>query len=240
MMQATLAQSRHFARFTPPKEHIPEDFVKREKELFEQRVDKRAQMLFKARRLALIELEADPKYNETLWWRKLATMSEEQMEMLPYGFTLKYGTFVRKIEEQRLLTNTEANRNFEGRYDKVKNIKYLKTNEELAEAKAKQDLRISQPNNDPNNYEFTDYMKRQPRMDLRTRNFNFEAYHPYIKMYEDSRVKDEEDSNNFYKLVKYVKARKGTNEELTNSTVKEFLKKYRVDLIDIPEEFKDL
>lgn len=59
-------------------------------------------------------------------------------------------------------------------------------------------------------------------------------------MYEDSRSKDEEDSKNFYKLVKYVLARKGTDEERTNSIVKEFLKKYHVDLIEIPEEFKDL
>ena len=59
-------------------------------------------------------------------------------------------------------------------------------------------------------------------------------------MYEDSRSKDEEDSKNFYKLVKYVLARKGTKEERTNMVVKEFLKKYHVDLIEIPEEFKDL
>lgn len=59
-------------------------------------------------------------------------------------------------------------------------------------------------------------------------------------MYEDARAKDEEDSKNFYKLVKYVLAKKGTTEERTNNVVKEFLKKYRVDLIEIPEEFKDL
>lgn len=59
-------------------------------------------------------------------------------------------------------------------------------------------------------------------------------------MYEDARVKDEADSRNFYKLVKYVLARKGTDEERTNIIVKEFIKKYHVDLIEIPEEFKNL
>lgn len=59
-------------------------------------------------------------------------------------------------------------------------------------------------------------------------------------MYEDARVKDEADSKNFYKLVKYVLARRGTDEERTNIIVKEFLKKYHVDLIEVPEEFKNL
>ena len=59
-------------------------------------------------------------------------------------------------------------------------------------------------------------------------------------MYEDARVKDEADSRSFYKLVMYVVARKGTDEARTNSVVKEFLKKYHVDLIEIPEEFKNL
>lgn len=77
-------------------------------------------------------------------------------------------------------------------------------------------------------------------MDLRTKNFNFEQYRSYIEMYEDAREKDEEDSKNFYKLVKYVLSKKDTREAQTNLVVKEFLKKYHIDLIEIPDEFKDL
>jgi len=41
-------------------------------------------------------------------------------------------------------------------------------------------------------------MKRQPRLDLRSRNFNFEEYRRYVEMYEDARTKDEAESKNFY------------------------------------------
>lgn len=117
-------------------------------------------MLLKARRLALFELDADPTYSETLWWNKLASMSEEEMEMLPYGFTLKYGTFVRKLQEHQLITNMDASRSFENRHDRVKNLARLMTDEEKAEADAQREAHTRQPVNDPNNYEFTDYMKR--------------------------------------------------------------------------------
>jgi hypothetical protein len=42
---------------------------------------------------------------------------------------------------------------------------------------------------------------------LGKRNFNFEEYKPYIQMYEEAKDKDEKESKNFYKLVKYVKAK---------------------------------
>lgn len=211
-----------------------------EKEAFEKLVGKRERMLMNAQRLALIELDRDPEYSDGLWWNKIASMGEEEMEMLPLGFTIKYGTFLVKQQENLLLTEQEASRRFENRHDRVKNLDRLLTDEEIALREQAKEDNVRQPVNDPNNYELTNYMKRQPRMDLRVRNFNFEEYKPYIEMYEDSRTKDEEDSKNFYKLVKYVLARKGTDEERTNSTVKEFLKKYHVDLIEIPEEFKDL
>lgn len=63
-------------------------------------MDKRRQMLYKAERLAMIEIENDPKYAEKQWWNKLASMSEEEMDMLPYGFTIKYGSFIQKLQEQ--------------------------------------------------------------------------------------------------------------------------------------------
>lgn len=54
------------------------------------------------------------------------------------------------------------------------------------------------------------YMSRQPRFDLRSHNFNFEDYDKYVDMYEEARAEDDVRSKDFYKLVKYVQARKGT------------------------------
>lgn len=61
-------------------------------------------------------------------------------------------------------------------------------------------------------------------------------------MYESARIKDEEESKNFYKLVKYVMAKtaNGAKVDKSNLVVRDFLAKYHLNLIDIPEEFKDV
>lgn len=61
-------------------------------------------------------------------------------------------------------------------------------------------------------------------------------------MYETARAKDEEESQNFYKLVKYVlaKTENGQKVDRSNLVVRDFLKKYHLNLIEIPEEFKNL
>ena len=91
-------------------------------------------MLLNARRLAVVELDNDPKYNERLWWNKLRTMSYEEAEELPFGFTMKYGTFLNKIFENQRITAVEESRAFEGRYGKLRELERLLTNEEIAAA----------------------------------------------------------------------------------------------------------
>ena len=59
-------------------------------------------------------------------------------------------------------------------------------------------------------------------------------------MYEEAKEKDDNESKNFYKLVKYVKAKQELGKENNDIYAIEFLKKYKLDLIQIPEEFKDL
>lgn len=59
-------------------------------------------------------------------------------------------------------------------------------------------------------------------------------------MYEEAKEKDDNESKNFYKLVKYVKAKQEVGKENNDIYAIEFLKKYKLDLIQIPEEFKDL
>lgn len=92
--------------------------------------------------------------------------------------------------------------------------------------------------NDPDDYDLSGYMSRQPRFDLRKRNFNFEQFQTYTQIYEEARAKDEADSKHFYKLVKYVMAKQEKGE--TDSAVRDFMKKYKLDLIEIPKEFQDL
>lgn len=81
-------------------------------------------------------------------------------------------------------------------------------------------------------------MKRQPRTNLRVKNFNFEQFSEYASIYEDARAKDETRSRDFYKLVKYVIKNKDSGPG--NLVVRDFMRKYRLDLIDIPEEFQEL
>ena len=81
----------------------------------------------------------------------------------------------------------------------------------------------------------TDYMKRQPRLNLRDKNFNFEQFSEYTDIYETAREKDEKHSKEFYKLVKYVI--KNRDAGPSNLIVRDFLRKYKLDLIEIPQEF---
>jgi hypothetical protein len=75
-------------------------------------------------------------------------------------------------------------------------------------------------------------MKRQPRANLRDKNFNFEQFSEYTSIYEEARAKDEKRSQDFYKLVKYVLKNKDSGPG--NLIVRDFLRKYRLDLITIP------
>lgn len=37
--------------------------------------------------------------DENNWWNKFKTMSEDDIELMPYGFIKKYGTYLTKIAE---------------------------------------------------------------------------------------------------------------------------------------------
>jgi len=74
-------------------------------------------------------------------------------------------------------------------------------------------------------------------------NYNFEQFREYTAMYETARKKDEKNSEDFYRLVKYVAAKTDENgkaKDQTNMIVRDFLRKYDLNLIEIPEEFKDV
>lgn len=125
--------ARHFARFKPSKLDIPDEFIQKEKELFEQNVSQRERTHMHIQRLALKELAQESSVQDKLWWNKIATLTEDDMEMLPLSFTLKYGTFVQKIYENEMYTNIQNSRSFEDRYERVRLLDRLKTTSELAE-----------------------------------------------------------------------------------------------------------
>jgi hypothetical protein len=86
-------------------------------------------------------------------------------------------------------------------------------------------------------------MSRQPRATVREKNYNFEQFREYTAMYEAARVKDTENSEQFYKHVKYVKNRvdeNGKPKDIGNMVVRDFLAKFQLDKIEIPEEFKNV
>lgn len=37
--------------------------------------------------------------DEDNWWNKLKTMDDDELELMPYGFIKKYGTYMLKIKE---------------------------------------------------------------------------------------------------------------------------------------------
>lgn len=78
-------------------------------------------------------------------------------------------------------------------------------------------------------------MKRQPRTDLSKHNYNHEQFKEYTTLYEEASRKDKEELRYFYKMVKYARV----NVDKGDKSAVSFAKKFRLDLIDIPEEFKE-
>ena len=77
-------------------------------------------------------------------------------------------------------------------------------------------------------------MKRQPRLDLSKYNYNFEQFRAFTSLYEECKAKDDAELKNFYKMVKYSQQYPNDRSAIA------FAKKYRLDLIEIPEEYKDV
>ena len=82
-------------------------------------------------------------------------------------------------------------------------------------------------------------MKRQARLDPTKLSYNFEQFGKYSNRLWEAKAKDDEKSRKFYKLVKYVRANIGDE---NNPVVRDFTKVqgFRPDLIEIPEDFQDL
>ena len=81
-------------------------------------------------------------------------------------------------------------------------------------------------------------MKRQPRLDLKkdVGNYNYEQFREYTALYDEAKVRDDEELRQFYKMVKYAKL----NQDKNDKSALSFAKKFRLDLIEVPEEFADI
>lgn len=172
-----------------------------------------------------------------MWWNRVATLTEDEMELMPYGFVKKFGTFADQVGRNELESKTDVSKAYKNRWDEVRSMKRLLTNEEKEEIETFKDYNLDNGVNNPDDYDHSGYMMRQPRMELRNKNFNFEQFNAFTLKYEEARSKDELASKEFYKLVKYVRSKKDDENVNGNLIVRDFLKKYKLDLIDIPEEF---
>jgi len=57
-------------------------------------------------------------------------MSEEEIDLLPYGFLKKYGTFILAIQEYQREVKTDESKARHDRWKEVEHLDELKTNEE--------------------------------------------------------------------------------------------------------------
>jgi hypothetical protein len=65
----------------------------------------------------LLDYKREQLLDETTWWNKLKNMTEDEMDMMPYGFIKKYGTFMLKIKENQEIQHLDSNREFKGRWN---------------------------------------------------------------------------------------------------------------------------
>ena len=90
----------------------------------------------KAHRKALHQLKKMESQDTTLWWNKLNVIDERELDLMPHGFIKKFGSFINKTKENYTLNTFEENQAFENRWDRVKDLKKLQTDEQKGEIDA--------------------------------------------------------------------------------------------------------
>lgn len=114
--------SRPFAKWVEPAVHnLSKELVDRENELFA-KLPMETQIFMKADRLALQRIQKEKLMSEDLWWNKLNTIGDEELDMLPHSFIKKFGTFVTKLENHEIDIKKEKSEKFNNRWEEVKNM----------------------------------------------------------------------------------------------------------------------
>ena len=114
----------------------------------------------KADLLAQRSIAADSVADENNWWHTVRTMSEEDMELLPYSFMKKYGSFVKRMKEHELMVQTEESKAHDGRFEEIRGLYKLMTNEEKQAIEDFKATNTAHPENEIDNYEMTGYLTR--------------------------------------------------------------------------------
>lgn len=90
---------RCFAKKNQGNDHLDPSLIEKYNKDFEESLTERQKTFMRADRLALLEIKQEMYDDENNWWNKFKTMSEDDIELMPYGFIKKYGTYLTKIAE---------------------------------------------------------------------------------------------------------------------------------------------
>ena len=98
--------------------------------------------------------------DETNWWHVVEHMSDNDLDLLPFGFMKKYGTFVKSMIEHEKMVATEESKEFENRFEHVRLMNKLLTNEEKRQIEEFKADNLIHGENELDNYEMTGYLSR--------------------------------------------------------------------------------
>ena len=107
---------RPFATGKGNEDLIDQELLAREKALYA-KLSKEAQaQLAKDRDLQLAS-QTQSIEDPNAWWNKIATMSEADLKLLPYGFLKKYGSYIHFLRRMENEARVTENKNYQGYYD---------------------------------------------------------------------------------------------------------------------------
>ena len=109
----------------------------------------------------------DPK----AWWNKLSTLTEQEIDLLPNHLMWKYGGRLHRIQEVEAMANLERNTK-DPNFKSIDVRRNLQTNEELEAHSKVVDMHLE--GDTSFKYDAEGYMNRQPRVDFKGKNYNFE------------------------------------------------------------------
>ena len=61
-------------------------------------------------RMAYLQMQDEAWSSKNKWWNKLATMSKEEMELLPHSIVRKYGVFLEFMQRYQAEAHLDENR----------------------------------------------------------------------------------------------------------------------------------
>ena len=109
---------------------IPPEMMKREKQMYQEKVSEKEKKVKEATRLASIQLQKEYNENENAWWNRLANMDIPEYKLMPMGYIKKYYSYVTNLQRYRGDFQLEENRSINDYYAQIKHLKTLLTEEQ--------------------------------------------------------------------------------------------------------------